>query len=192
MRVCASATMSSNVRLSITGSWAESGMGSAPFGDEERIDDIRQRIVGADAVVDAQEQEIGLAGRNLAGHVKDVDPRLLRDERLAKLIDDLAHALGRAWREDEVMDAAAVVRPHHALLLRGREDDPDRLLDLCVVGRCRQRPLRRHGERKGEASASEGARVRRSRGLDQHGSASATSWMTVATSPRSSKSVCMA
>src|ERR1700733_9179110 len=116
MRVCASATMSSNVRLSIAGSSAESGIGSAPFGDKEGIDDIRQRIVGADAVVDAQQQEIGLAGRNLAGDVEHVDPRLLRNERLAKLVDDLADALGRTGREDEVIDAAAVVRPHDALL----------------------------------------------------------------------------
>src|SRR5215472_8456224 len=90
------------------------------------------------------------------------------------------------------MDAAAVVRPHHPLLLRSGQDQPDRLLHLSVVG-CRSQPaLRRDAERKGEAAAAERAWIGSIAGLNQHGSASATSLITVATVPRSASSVCMA
>ena len=63
----------------------------------------------------------GLVGRERLAH-----RRLDRGER------------GRAdLLEDEVVDAAAEARPHHALAGRGLEDDPDRLADVALVARHR-------------------------------------------------------
>src|SRR5262249_32703141 len=86
-------------------------------------------------------------------HVEQVEARLPRDQRVPHLVRDGAGGLRGADGEDEVGEAAAEVRPHHALARARAEDDPHRLAHALLVLRERDVAVavRLHGERPADA-----------------------------------------
>jgi hypothetical protein len=92
------------------------GEGSAISGAADRVADV-----------DVEDALVG-AGGDL--DVVDLDPRLPAVEADVHLVLDTARGLLVDRREHQVVDRAAEVRPHRPLARRGRQDQPDRLLDL--------------------------------------------------------------
>src|SRR5437899_12154532 len=99
--------MSSKRRSSMTGKFAASGMCLRSFLDVERINQIAHRIVAADSVVHANEQQVWLVVSRLGRYVEDIDPALVQRERLADLLHDNAAGSRVIWREDQFVDYAA-------------------------------------------------------------------------------------
>ena len=75
-----------------------------------------------------------LRGGGVDAHLEHVDPRLEAAQGLLDLALDAAQQRRADGPEHQIVDAAAEVRAHHPLALAGFEDDPDRLLDILLIG----------------------------------------------------------
>ena len=71
----------------------------------------------------------------LEGDVLEVDARLPAVERDAHGLVDARERVGVDPLEDAVVHGAAELRAHRPFAGRGREDDPDRLLDVDLLAR---------------------------------------------------------
>src|SRR6202041_3079174 len=101
---------------------------TSPFGYVERIDHVVHRVVGADAVIDANEEHVGFVRPGAYGDVEHVNAGLTLGERLLDQVGDVGLRSGVVGRKNEIVNSAAESGQHLALTHRGAEDDPDGLL----------------------------------------------------------------
>src|SRR3954451_14644461 len=152
MRDLASATSASKSRSSSTG--AGTGISAPrPLGDVEGVHEVVERVVRADAVVDADQHEALLARLLIDADVEHVDPRLELRERVADLEGEVAERRVGDRREHRLVYAAPEARVHRPLATRRAEDDPDRLLDVLLPTRVLEAAVGADAEEKRPADA---------------------------------------
>ena len=98
--------------------------------DVEREDQVPRVVDPADRVVDVDVQRAGVGVVEADQHVVHVDPRLPLLQRVPDVVGDRSGGGRVDRREHMVVHPAAELGPHRPLPWRGRQDQPDRLLDL--------------------------------------------------------------
>src|SRR6185503_7675265 len=144
-------TRSSKVRGSIGGL----GTGIVASAQVEGIHEVEAAVGRPDLDLDLDDQLVGLPGLDVDIDAEHVHPWLPADEGNFDLADDVAHRPRARGREDEVVDAAPEVRPHHALAGGGAEDEPDRLADVVLFAHLRD-PVTREPDPRGAVGIAEG------------------------------------
>src|SRR6266700_889845 len=137
MRRRACLKMSSNFSISSGGAirgMAESpGVSSGPFVNKEGIDQVVERVVGANPVVNADQEMVTPFGRRFHTNIENIDARLPTDQGA---FHSILHHTPKRWRvglEREVVNSTTELRPHLALSLRSFENDPYALANLVVT-----------------------------------------------------------
>src|SRR6266511_3252470 len=130
-----------------------------PLVEVERVDEVVQRVGRPDPVVDLDDEAVALL--LVGGHVdvEDIDARLPVDDRVVDLRADPRHRRRVDRLEEEGVEAGAEVRAHHALSRVGAEDDPQRLVDVLLVGGHRRGAVGLDPRRERPADAEEGLGV---------------------------------
>src|SRR5450759_730236 len=136
MRSLASLKISSNLLVSSSGAISGTGLVSSlrSFIDEEGIDQVEERVVDADAVVNADEQNVALFGRCFDAHVQHVDARFPARQRALHAVPHYAPERRCIGLKGEFVHAAAEPGAHLPFSHRGAHEDPNALPDLLLAG----------------------------------------------------------
>jgi hypothetical protein len=105
---------------------------------------LKALLVARTSIVDADQQDLAACGRAAPA----MSSTSMRGSNSSKrLADGLRHPAGGGGAvdlENQVVNAAAEIRTHHAFTLGGAEDDPDRLANaLLVLGRVEEAAVHR-------------------------------------------------
>ena len=88
-------------------------------------------------------------------HAQHVDAWLPAAQGFLYIVDDHTGGAGIDRREQQLVDAATELGPHHPLAGRGTQDDPNRLVDLLLAARQGDPAAGVHAQREGQAVADE-------------------------------------